>query len=173
MYKGAPQKLWHPPKSATGLCLHPTGPWMESSGLMHDLPQVQCHDREPGELQCPSHIHCWPAKLLPVLPSSSRDAQQKRSFGIMSCLQTDDLVLEMKGSHQGLPLEGAFWGRVLLPFCTSAVAGAACNRICSVSEEEQGLFHETCCKLRSSCRNLPPPSAASARYSPAGGFIPL
>ena len=113
----------------------------------------------------------WPylllAKLLPALPSGSRDTRQKRSFGIPSCLQTGDLVLEVKGSHRGFLWSG-LCGEV--PFSPSAHQRWQCGmyRVRPVSWEEQGLFPQTNCELRSSCRDLAP-----RHCSRAGGFAPL
>lgn len=117
------------------------------------------------------------AKLLPALPSSSQQAQQKWSFGILSCLQADDLVLEVKGSQQRF-----LWSEIFGEgsFSLSAHQQWQCGsyRVCSVTGQGQGLLHEeeseeeSCmnCKLRSSCRNLPPSSAASAQYSQLEGL---
>lgn len=171
MYKGEPQKLWHTPTSATGLCLHPHRP-LDGKLRAGTSPAPGTVSRHGAGRRTPvPWSYLLLAKLLPALPSSSRNAQQKRSFGVLSCLQADDLVLEVKGRHQGF-----LWSELSEgSFSLSAHQQWQCGlyRVCSVTGEGQGLFHESKRELRSSCRNLPAPSAASARYSPAGGFIPL
>lgn len=96
-------------------------------------------------------------------PAGSQDVQRKWSFSTLSHLQVDDLGLEVKEVTRSSSAV-RFWRRVLLAFCTSAVAAWL----------EQGLFcHWGRARTPCSSRGVPQPSTASAQYSPAGRFIPL
>lgn len=165
MNKGAPQKLQHTPPSGTGTKRYPTHPRWEAQGWSVTCPGYSV---TTGSQRRTPVARPYPllAKLLPALPSGSQDAQQKWSLGTLSCSQAGDLALEVKGSHRGflwskLEQKGR---RILLQH--QQQQGGVC-RVCPVTGEWRGLFHETNCKLRSSCKNLPPCSTASVQQLPS------
>lgn len=123
MYKGAPPKLWHSPTSATGLSLCPLpSPWMESSGLVHDLPQVQCPDTEPeGELWCPGHTHCRPNSSW----HNPLTARRLSRSGPSVHLRVGDLVWEVEEVTRGSP-GVSFVKKCPPPFLHTSSGNVAC-----------------------------------------------
>lgn len=88
-----------------------------------------------------------------------------------AAMLADDLVWMVKGCHQGF-----LWSELLEKgsFSLSAHQQWPCGlyRVCSVTGEGQGLFHETNSELRSSCRILPT-LCRECPVLPAEAFIPL